>query len=85
MKPCTSYVQTLFTGRYIFHWILHMTKSGRSFLSTSICSLSPTHDVKSKVMKSYSFFLMNFQVRMLAGSQCTPHHLHFQTITNVDM
>lgn len=84
MKPCTSYVQTLFTGRYIFHWILHMTKSGRSFLSTSICSLSPTRDVQSKVMKSYSFFLMNFYIKKLVLS-VPPRHLHFQIVTNVDM
>lgn len=43
MKPCTSYVQTLFTGQDIYHWILHMTKSGRSFLSTSICAHSLSH------------------------------------------
>lgn len=39
MKPCTSYVQTLFTRQESYHWLLQMTKLDRSFQSTSIYSL----------------------------------------------
>lgn len=39
MKPCTSYVQTLFTRQESYHWLLQMTELGRSFQSTSIYSL----------------------------------------------
>lgn len=36
MKPCTSYVQTLFTRQESYHWLLQMTELSRSFQSTSI-------------------------------------------------
>lgn len=39
MKPCTSYVQTLFTRQESYHWLSQMTELGRSFQSTSIYSL----------------------------------------------
>lgn len=39
MKPCTSYVQTLFTRQESNHWLLQMAELGRSLQSTSIYSL----------------------------------------------